>query len=421
MEPDQVQAQQGLEGLRAALNARLAASPAAPADPGTTPAPAVVQPASPPAPAAQPEPASAGTTPTPAPGTEQTPDTLAFAAKLANADPSDPELPAKLAQRLVEYNQRLAEQARLAKAGAPAPSTPAAPGVPPAQPATAPQAAPNQPPATPTEPPRAATEATEQADAVPDVDATVDAWAQRVDPECISLARSFDEARTVATTVSQELSNLASDAAVLRSALDDAKRQGLGLPPLDEYAADEAKKRLAAIELEVRTKQFDLREARQAAKDAQEAYRQRKAGAKAALIEKRASEARAREQQQASEADARQYVQVWQATISDVLEANKVRPDDRAEAYAYALDKARLEGGPGLAEMRPFLDGKVKEWLSIVDRHHRSRAGDYATQKLADAAAASAPAIQGIVTPPKPPSSGDFERNLRAQMRRVRV
>lgn len=417
MEADQqVQAPQGMEGLRAALNARLSApSTPAPADSGTTPVPAVAQPVE--TPAAQPEPASVGTPPSPAPGTEQTPDPLAFAAKLANADPNDPELSKKLAARLVEYNQRLAEQARLAKAGT---APPAAPGVPPAQPATAPQTAPTQPLAAPTEPPRAAPEATAPVEAAPDVDATVDAWAQRVDPECISLARSFDEARTVATTVSQEIATLKSDADVLRSALDDGKRSALGLPPLDEYAAEEAKRRLNAIELDVRTKQFDLREARQAAKDAQEAYRQRKAGARTALIEKRSSEARAREQQEANEAAANQYVQTWQATISDVLEANKVRVDDRAEAYAYALDKARLDGGPGLAEMRPYLEGKVREWLSIVDRHHRSRAGDYATQKLADAQAANAPATPGM-PPPRPSSSGDFERNLRMQMRRARV
>ena len=400
--------------LRAELKSALGSATPPAGTPPAAPAPTPEQ-APEPKPEATPTQQQATETPSePEAKPETTPDEdLAFAAKLAGLDPAviekiasaDPAVASAaraIAQKAIEYNNRLAEQARQAKAQQATPQTP------PQQPA---------PPAAPV----AATPADWTDDTI---EATVEAWVlgdpqRRIPPdrECASLSARFDaEAKTIAELAS-EVDTLAREELILRELTDAGRRTRLGLPEPDEFAASEQKTRLRDIQTDLRNKKADLRERQEVQARLHQAYHDRKAGFRQHMVNERETQRRARQQQQEVEEKANRYEQSWRGTISAVFDELKVRPDLREKAFNFARRTALAEGAPDEAELKTWMAATVKEFLEPVAMSHRAMESSYAQTKIADAQTFGSPAATPI--PPKPaPAPGDFRTELRNEMRR---
>lgn len=372
-------------------------------------------PASPAAPVSEPAPPAATPAQTTAP-TPPTPTTLDPSSWSPEArrslemegwdghSPITPDLVAKVAERKLEFNNRLADQARALKAGTPAPPEPAQaqPAAQPAAPAPQPVSEPASTAPAPTPPELDIAQVPQQVTAALDSDPTA---AQMVEQYVRNDAR---------------LNQLNSELLVKAQQDYYYEQRRLEAPETkaDPVLADETARRgqLAALTLE------RLLGERERLSLSQEALTQR--------YDRKASEVRARLEGQIAERvaatrRAEELARSWQPSLERVFTTAVVPPEQRPFIARYVADAftARVREGGTVPDIEGFMTQTTRDALAAFDGFHRTKMGQYGAQAHARTDVVTpapgmpipsngAPSPAPTTTPGEPQSLADLYRSV---------
>lgn len=318
-----------------------------------------------------------------------------------------------LAKKLVEFNKRLAEQAKELKTfreqKAPETPQPAAQPVPapavPAPAAAAPVVVPAQ-PAGDADLETTVTEAVSQ-------DQSYRAFLTEL--ESYQAQESALVSRDERGAFVGELPEIDSEIAAIKNLLgpfEALKRSGLPVPEIDEYTKERYENRLAKLEIDraVRVSRLQDLQFRQ------ERVQQRMEGRKdqvrqhfrTQLDQKRHDE----EREKGIEDKAATYLQTWNSTFEAVATALGVEEDDRSELYDLLTAKAALDRSV-IDRPKEFMERAIKAEQERLEKAYRARQAKNATLKRNDSIQ-PAPKGTAAVAPPSPTASQDWEERLLA-------
>lgn len=336
-------------------------------------------------------------------------------------DPTNVD-PKVLAKKLVEYNQRLSDQAKELKArsagqppAAAAPVTPtneqpaaAAPVATPPAPVAAPVApvVPSAPPANDADIETRVTEAASKDAEYMGFSAAL----TRLEADAAALVSYNEQGQLVG-----ELPALDAEIAAIKNFLNPPealKKAGIPTPELDEFDRTNWENKLARLEIDRSIRVSRLQELQFRRQNLQQRKDSREQQIRQHFQNEREKAKRDEEREQGIETSAQRYQNEWTSAFKAVTSDLKVEEGDLPEFHRMLHVQAKADPSV-LDDIKGFMTRVIKAEQERLDKEYRKRQARNDALKRADNTP-SAPTGAAAVAPPLPTATQDWEESLYA-------